>query len=283
MSAANLKAFALALRAQWFAAMSGGFSVPFAAAAVFVDSKFGQLIFGALALGAAWLAAYRIWKAERERVLTLEEHLRPKIKLLAVHQSIADYADFRRVAEIEIQNDSGEELSNCLVKVTNISVTCIAGRDGEERREDASAVHGYDLPAALQTARNVARDGGGPFQLRAGETRKISLCSRPDGDRTPLFIHYEPGLRPFMYEIASFLEAELEINIHGAPSPTVERVQMSVDDRGELAVSHTARLSDRNENERAQVSRGGVLSNRSRSVTRNRPFAEHDVVVRPVP
>lgn len=110
------------------------------------------------------------------------------------------------------------------------------------------------------------RDGGGPFHLRAGETKKISLCSRPDGDRTPLFIHYEPGLRPFMYEIPSFLEAELEINIHGAPSPTVERLQMSVDDQGELAVSHNARLLDRNEDERAQVPRGGFLSNHDRPV-----------------
>src|ERR1700737_2584728 len=45
--------FARAFREHLFAAMSGGFSVPFAAAAVFLDNKYAQLIFGCLAFGSA--------------------------------------------------------------------------------------------------------------------------------------------------------------------------------------------------------------------------------------
>jgi hypothetical protein len=48
----KIKDFVLAFRAQWFAAMSGGFSVPFTALAVLVDNKFQQAIFGGLAFAA---------------------------------------------------------------------------------------------------------------------------------------------------------------------------------------------------------------------------------------
>ena len=64
--------FAQAFRGQWFAAMSGGFSVPFTALAVFLDNKYQQTIFGCLAFGAVWYAAYTIWKIEREKVVALE-------------------------------------------------------------------------------------------------------------------------------------------------------------------------------------------------------------------
>ena len=68
--------FARAFREHLFAAMSGGFSVPFAAAAVFLDNKYAQLIFGCLAFGSAWFAAYRIWKSEREQVISLQQQLK---------------------------------------------------------------------------------------------------------------------------------------------------------------------------------------------------------------
>jgi hypothetical protein len=57
--------------------MSGGFSVPFGALAVFADNKYQQAIWAALALCALVFATYRIWKIEREKVLELQEKLSP--------------------------------------------------------------------------------------------------------------------------------------------------------------------------------------------------------------
>jgi hypothetical protein len=75
-------------RHHWFAALSGGFSVPFTIATVFAGDKFAQAIFGALAFSGLVFAAYQVWKPEREKVIrseekviSLEEALRPKIKL----------------------------------------------------------------------------------------------------------------------------------------------------------------------------------------------------------
>ncbi len=69
--------FGLAFRELWFAAMSGGASVPFAFLAVILDNKYAQIIFGSMAFVCAWFAAYRVWKGEREKVLELEAKLAP--------------------------------------------------------------------------------------------------------------------------------------------------------------------------------------------------------------
>ncbi len=73
MRKAVILKFALAFRDHWFAAMSGSFSVPFAFAAVWFDNIYAKIIFGGLAFGGAWSAAYRIWKSEREKVIKLED------------------------------------------------------------------------------------------------------------------------------------------------------------------------------------------------------------------
>src|ERR1700722_4309007 len=67
--------FARAFRTHWLTAMSGSFSVPFTAAAVFAGDKYQQVIFGCLALAAFWFSAYRVWRFERENVITLESQL----------------------------------------------------------------------------------------------------------------------------------------------------------------------------------------------------------------
>jgi hypothetical protein len=74
---ATLWNFIGVLRQHWFAAMSGGFSVPFTAAAVYFDSKYAQSIFGFLALASLYFAAYQIWKSEHDKVLVIQERLNP--------------------------------------------------------------------------------------------------------------------------------------------------------------------------------------------------------------
>jgi hypothetical protein len=90
---ATLWSFVGVLRRHWFAAMSGGFSVPFTAAAVYFDSKYAQSIFGFLALASLYFAAYQIWKSEHDKVLVLQESLSPT-----------------RIREIEAQEKHAAEL-----------------------------------------------------------------------------------------------------------------------------------------------------------------------------
>jgi hypothetical protein len=98
-----LWSFAGVLRQNWFAAMSGGFSVPFTAAAVHFDNKYAQLIFGCLAVASLYFAAYRIWKSEHDKVLVLQESLSPtRIREIEAQESHA--AELRRhTDELEAQ------------------------------------------------------------------------------------------------------------------------------------------------------------------------------------
>lgn len=71
--------FTLAFRRELFAAMSGGASVPFVIAAVYVDNKYGQAVLALCALTCAWFAAFRLWRPERQKVCDYEDRLSTKI------------------------------------------------------------------------------------------------------------------------------------------------------------------------------------------------------------
>lgn len=77
----GLKQFVLAIREQWFAAMSGSVSVPFAILAAYMDDKGAKIVFTIFAIVSAWFAAYRVWKVEREKANELAELLRPKLSI----------------------------------------------------------------------------------------------------------------------------------------------------------------------------------------------------------
>jgi hypothetical protein len=75
MSGKPILAFARALQTNWFAAMSGGFSVPFASLAVFSGDKYQQVIWGLLAFSSIGFASYRLFASEHQKVLNLQERL----------------------------------------------------------------------------------------------------------------------------------------------------------------------------------------------------------------
>ena len=55
-SESTVWSFIRTFRKHWFAAMSGGVSVPFAAAPAFIDNGYAQIVLALLALTAAWFA-----------------------------------------------------------------------------------------------------------------------------------------------------------------------------------------------------------------------------------
>lgn len=85
----NLWAFTKAFREHWWAAMSGGFSIPFAAASAYFgavnQNRWAAVAFAALAFGAVWFAAYIIWRTEYERVLELRVKIAPRLEIIYDH------------------------------------------------------------------------------------------------------------------------------------------------------------------------------------------------------
>jgi hypothetical protein len=76
----NLKSFSLVIWRDWGARMSGIFTVPFTLAAIIAPSGYGRAIFGAMAILAFLVTAYRIWADERRRLVELEDHLAPRLR-----------------------------------------------------------------------------------------------------------------------------------------------------------------------------------------------------------
>jgi hypothetical protein len=75
---------------------------------------------------------------------------------------------------------------------------------------DYSPPYRQELPLALMTARNVERNGGGPFHLRAGETKKIPVCWYQVSQRS-LQMNFEAGVPDHMLDITFISEADLVI------------------------------------------------------------------------
>jgi hypothetical protein len=66
---------------NWFAMMSGGPSVPAAIIAYYVDNPWAKVALWATAFGCLILAAYLVWRAERQKAMRLAEQVTPKFKL----------------------------------------------------------------------------------------------------------------------------------------------------------------------------------------------------------
>ena len=77
---ATIKSFAHSIWKQWVLGVSGGLATIAAAVAGLTQAYAEAVLLALVALGALSFAAYRSWAAEREKVISLEERLRPKLK-----------------------------------------------------------------------------------------------------------------------------------------------------------------------------------------------------------
>lgn len=89
---ANPRNFLAAFNGHWFDLMSGGASVPFAIAAVFVEQTYQKVLLAGAAILCFVLAAYRIWATERkarnaaeDRVKQLESEYARALHLAAIN------------------------------------------------------------------------------------------------------------------------------------------------------------------------------------------------------
>jgi hypothetical protein len=161
---------------------------------------------------------------QSQRIAELEERLKPRIEVLNVHEE-RNAVTGLRTFELEVRNTSETELANCLAKVTDINVFKL-NPDG---RQDYSSVYARYLPLALKTSRNLALRGGGPFHLRANESKKIPVCSRQDGFGRDLEMHFEEGAPDYMTRITMISECSVEVTIFGAASPPAVNIRFKLE------------------------------------------------------
>jgi hypothetical protein len=233
----NIGNFVRDLARKWGALVSGSFSVPFTIFGFLADQKYQQAIWWGMAGAAVLFSYYLDHTNQKRKIEEFEERLRAKIKFIGIHEAFnsANVYGLERHFELEIKNDSGMELTNCLAKITAIKLEKFPMFDGTPA-SDWTSVYAAHLPVALRTKRNKERDGGGPFNLRAGETKKISLCSRLDGPKSDTEMHWEtPQDQKNIYGLK---HCEIEIQFYGSATPTIERFDLDVNDKGELRVIH---------------------------------------------
>src|SRR5260370_1185054 len=78
--APNIKGFFLVIWNDWGARMSGIFTVPFTILTI-AFSGYARGLFGAMAIFAFLITAYRIWADERMRLVVLEQHFAPRLRI----------------------------------------------------------------------------------------------------------------------------------------------------------------------------------------------------------
>lgn len=71
--------------------------------------------------------------------------------------------------------------------------------------------------------------------MRPGQHKKVPLCSSDDGPKSDVRIYYE-GNKP--YYLHSIKRCEIAVEFYGSGTPTREKFELIVNEKGELKVSH---------------------------------------------
>jgi hypothetical protein len=131
-------------------AMSGAFSVPFTIYGLFADSFAQRIVSLTLAIVAAWITGYELWRSERSKLRQLEERLIPRLTLAYGCNRTVKFAGTGRQTYLLASNVSQSYVPGVEVKLIECKVMKSSSSDWE--------------PTHLRTRFN------------------LSWCSRPDGD-----------------------------------------------------------------------------------------------------
>lgn len=163
------------------------------------------------------LVAYvRLHARTAESALILQDKMRPKLKLGKLSWN-SQKVGF----DIEIENDSGEHLSNCLVKIEGAKV--VRGK----------AINPAAFPMILLTRGQTSRAESGSFNLRPGETKSIGFIYRANMASGWPALDHEGGMMIFM----NVRQCIFSIVALGPPSPTRIRVEVDGDEKGKMTAT----------------------------------------------
>lgn len=107
MRSTGPRAFAQAMLAHWFSAMSGPLSVPAAIAAAFAQNQTAQMLLVLTAFVCVWAAAYGMWRSEREKTIASGAWSLANFVEKRVRFTIAEAACLLANAEIKENDLSG--------------------------------------------------------------------------------------------------------------------------------------------------------------------------------
>jgi hypothetical protein len=109
----GLRAFAGAMSAHWFTAMSGPLTVPATIAALWIESPTAKLLLGLTAFVCFWASAYWMWNAEHEKVVALEQSKKdnPKSERDIGLSEALGYVCFREWGKFLIHAAGSREIS----------------------------------------------------------------------------------------------------------------------------------------------------------------------------
>jgi hypothetical protein len=221
--------FALAFRYKWFEAMSGGASVPFAFAAVFLDNSYGKAICTTMAFVCGGFAAYRVWKRERETVIDLQKKLEnpiPDVVINSPHppdvvQRIPNdkrdnhpgiFFIFRNIRIINKDPKSASIECNLIIRFAEWAyIRCSQIEPWQENRDDSDArlpaALGERIPKVLNIEGRKTVEGYFAFFIADGDMPTVSPMLKiatqgKETNKTPL---ETISKLPFVFEVTEHL------------------------------------------------------------------------------
>jgi hypothetical protein len=217
--------FTRAFRFTWFDAMSGGASVPFMVLAAWLDSSWGKAICAALAFACGWLAAYRVWKREKENALGLEERLSPRINAF-----LDPECNGVRVVETLIPAERRRGPDSKWVQLSVRSTTDAPLIDCETRllrveriNDDQSIEVVSDEPAYCEWS-NSPQDQRIRMNIPAEVAQPANLFSIHDIADAELIPETRPNIKPeLLREIQAPGKYRLAIAVSARDAPTVRK------------------------------------------------------------
>lgn len=185
------------------------------------------------AFEASLIFSYAIYRSQKNTLLDLSQDLRPQLKVLGLRKRI-NSVNNERGFDIIVRNDGADTIDNCSAVVSSIKMVRYSKARGEQTL-DVSSLYAQDLPLTLAIPPGPAGTPSDSFRLRPGEIRRIPVCSRIDGQRSPLQIHFSADSP--LRQVPDFAFGEIDLAILGEPTEQHEKLHLSVRADGVLEVS----------------------------------------------
>jgi hypothetical protein len=212
------------------AAVALGYGL-FESQSLLIASILAALFFAAFQLSIVF--NYAMAQSRKRSLAHLQDELRPRLKVLGGRLRI-NSVNRERSFDLVIRNEGSEPIDNCSAAACSIRMTRFAKARGEQTL-DISSLYDQEVPLVLA----VPSRGGNShaFSLRPREMQRIPVCSRLDGQRNPLQIHFATGSAEPLKQVPDFAFGEIGITIFGGRSELEERLHLSVRENGALEVS----------------------------------------------
>ena len=198
---------------------------------VYISSVAAAVSFAAFEM--SLLFCYAVFRSKSAALENVQSGLLPQINVLGLRKRI-NAVNNERGFDLIVRNDGTRPVENCSVAVTSIKVTRYTKARGEQTL-DISSLYAQELPLTLAIPAGPGGVASDSFRLRPSEIRRIPVCSRQDGQRSPLQIYFSANSP--LRQVPDFAFGEIGLVILGEPREQHETLHLSVRGDGVLEVS----------------------------------------------